>query len=242
MKPILEVNGLTKRFGGVLANDSINLQIPRGEIVGLIGPNGAGKSTLFNLITGDIQPDSGEIKFDGDLINGLRPDQINRMGIARTFQKLRLFTDMTVLENVTIGTLCRTSDVVQARLEAREYIEYVGLSHKADDLAGQLSTGQRKRLETARALATHPTLLLLDEVTGGVDPQGVPKLVDLMKRLREKGITLVIIEHRIKVVVGISDRMIALHLGRIIAEGSPESVTSNKDVIDSYLGEVYVRS
>lgn len=239
MKSILEVNGLSKRFGGVLANDNIDLQIFKGEIVGLIGPNGAGKSTLFNLITGDIPPDSGDIKFDGNSIRGLRPDQINKMGIARTFQKLRLFTDMTVLENVTIGSLCRISDVKRARIKAQEYIEYVGLSHKINDLAGQLSTGQRKRLETARALATQPKLFLLDEVTGGVDPQGVPQLVDLINRLRDRGITIVIIEHRIKVIVGISDRLIALHLGKTIAEGSPKSVINNKEVIESYLGEVY---
>jgi branched-chain amino acid transport system ATP-binding protein len=241
MKSLLEIKGLTKRFGGVVANEDIHLTVAEGEIVGLIGPNGAGKSTLFNLITGDMQADTGTVKFGGKTLTGMRPDQINKMGVARTFQKLRLFGDMTVLENVTVGALCRTSDVKLARSKAREYIEYVGLSHKTDALADQLSTGQRKRLEAARALATQPKLLLLDEVTGGVDPQGVPQLVDLMNRLRERGITLIVIEHRIKVVVGISDRMVAMHLGKIIAEGSPESVTSNQDVIDSYLGEVYAK-
>jgi branched-chain amino acid transport system ATP-binding protein len=242
MKPLLEIHGLSKRFGGVVANEDINMTVSEGEIVGLIGPNGAGKSTLFNLIAGDMQADTGTIKFEGNTLTGMRQDQINKMGIARTFQKLRLFGDMTVLENVTVGALCRTSDVKRARSEARDYIEYVGLSHKIDALADQLSTGQRKRLEAARALATQPKLLLLDEVTGGVDPQGVPQLVDLMNRLRDRGITLIVIEHRIKVVVGISDRMFAMHLGKIVAEGPPESVTSNQDVIDSYLGEVYVKS
>lgn len=242
MKPLLDIKNLSKHFGGVVANEDINMTVAAGEIVGLIGPNGAGKSTLFNLIAGDMQADTGTIEFEGNALAGMRPDQINKMGIARTFQKLRLFSDMTVLENVTVGALCRTPDVKRARSEAREYIEYVGLSHKIDSLAGQLSTGQRKRLEAARALATRPKLLLLDEVTGGVDPQGVPQLVDLMNRLRDRGITLIVIEHRIKVVVGVSDRMVAMHLGKIVAEGPPESVTGNQDVIDAYLGEVYVKS
>jgi len=236
---LLEVKGITKRFGGLVSLNEVTLKIKEGEIVGLIGPNGAGKTTLFNTISGYYWPDSGKIIYNGKHITGLRSDQINKMGIARTFQSMRPFVNMTVLENVMVGILSRTSDMTFSRQKALKYIEFVGLLEKVDSFAGQLSTGQRKRLEMARAMATQPRLLLLDEVTGGVDPRGVPALVGLMKKLREEGITLFVIEHRIKVITSICDRIIALHLGSKIADGTPKEVTNNRQVIDSYLGEVY---
>ncbi len=236
---LLEVKRITKQFGGLVSLNELTLEIHEGEIVGLIGPNGAGKTTLFNTIAGYYQPDSGEIVYNGKEITGLRPDQINKMGIARTFQTMRPFVNMTVLENVMVGILSRTSNMHISRQEALKYIEFVGLLEKADSFAGGLSTGQRKRLEMARSMATQPKLLLLDEVTGGVDPRGVPVLVRLMKKLKDEGITLFIIEHRIKVITSVSDRIIALHLGSKIADGTPEEVTNNRQVIDSYLGEVY---
>lgn len=236
---ILEVEDITVTFGGLVANNGISLGIEEGEIVGLIGPNGAGKTTLFNTITGRYQPDTGSIKFRGTDIVGLRSDQINKLGVARTFQKTRPLGGMSVLENVMIGALCRTSDLIEAREIAMENIEFVGLTHKKDDLSDALSTGQRKRLEMARALATKPALLLLDEVTGGVDPQGVPQLVELIHGLREKGATLFVIEHRMKVLTSISEKLIALHLGQKIAEGTPKHVANSAVVIESYLGRNY---
>ncbi|MGQ9647404.1 MAG: ABC transporter ATP-binding protein [Thermodesulfobacteriota bacterium] len=237
--PLLEVKGITKQFGGLVSLNEVTLEIHQGEIVGLIGPNGAGKTTLFNVISGYYQPDFGEIFYNGRNITGFRSDQINQLGIARTFQTMRPFVNMTVLENVMVGILSKTSDMGLSKQMALRYIEFVGLMEKADSFAGGLSTGQRKRLEMARAMATQPKLLLLDEVTGGVDPRGVPALVELMKGLRDEGITLLIIEHRIKVITSICDRIIALHLGSKIADGTPEEVTHNRQVIDSYLGEVY---
>lgn len=236
---LLEIEGVTVTFGGLVANDEITLQVRESEIVGLIGPNGAGKTTLFNAIAGHYRPDSGEIRLQGRNVVGLRPDQINKLGIARTFQKMRPLGRMTVLENVMVGALCRTSDLGQAREIALQQLDLVGLLHKKDGSADELSTGQRKRLEMARAMATKPSLLLLDEVTGGVDPQGVPQLIELMLRLRKEGVTLFVIEHRMKVIMSIAERIVALHLGKKIAEGTPEEVTSNPLVIESYLGEVY---
>jgi branched-chain amino acid transport system ATP-binding protein len=237
--PLLELKEVTKQFGGLVSLNRVSLEINPSEIVGLIGPNGAGKTTLFNTVAGYFAPDSGHIVYRDREITGLRPDQINKMGIARTFQTMRPFADMTVLENVMIGLLSSDPNVKSARLKALRYIEFVGLTKKAGDFAGGLSTGQRKRLEMARAMATQPELLLLDEVTGGVDPRGVPELVELMKKLQGEGITLFVIEHRIKVITSICDRIIALHLGSKIADGTPKQVTRNREVIDSYLGEIY---
>ena len=166
---LLEIQGVTKRFGGVVANADVSFAVAPGEIVGVIGPNGAGKSTLFDVITGFYRPEAGHVRFAGEPITGLRPDQINRRGIGRTFQKLRPFAGMTVLENVMVGALRHTPDPRAARAEARRCLALVGLGERADAFARELSTGQRKRLEMARAMATRPRLLLLDEVTGGVD-------------------------------------------------------------------------
>ena len=234
---LLEVTNVSKSFGGVVANDEISMGVERGQIVGLIGPNGSGKTTLFNVITGYHRADSGVVRFRGKDILGRRPHQVNRAGIARTFQKLRPFSHMTVLENVMIGALPRASDVAEAQERSVDYLGFVGLTHKMHALAGTLSTGQRKRLEVARAMATEPELPLLDEPAGGVDPEGVRGLIDLIERMRKEGLTLLVIEHNMKVIMAISDQVVALHVGRKICEGAPSDVVRDAAVIEAYLGE-----
>lgn len=236
---MLEVDGLTKKFGGLIANNQISFEVMEGEIMGLIGPNGAGKSTVFELLTGFHSADSGKVRFEGRPILGLRPDQINRRGIGRTFQKLRPFQQMTVEENVMVGALQHTADLRAAREQALGALYFVGLLEKRNDHAKVLSTGQRKRLELARAMAPGPRLLLLDEVTGGVDQRSIPAIIELVSRLRQQGVTLILIEHNMQVLMSLADRILALHLGRKIAEGTPEAIQNDKQVIESYLGAAY---
>jgi len=236
---MLRVENLSKRYGGLLANNEISFELDEGRILGVIGPNGAGKSTLFDLITGYQLPDSGEVHFAGRQLRGLRPDQINRLGIGRTFQKLKPFTDMTVEENVMVGAMQHTPRPAAARRLALETLEFVGLLEMRRHHAQALSTGQRKRLELARAMATKPRLLLMDEVTGGVDQRTLPGLISLVERLKDEGMTLVIIEHNMQVLMSLADDILALHLGRKIAMGSPAVIQANDQVIESYLGGAY---
>jgi len=236
MTPLLEISGLSKRFGGLLANDRVSFAVGAGEMVGLIGPNGAGKSTLFELITGFVRPDGGDVRLDGRSLVGRSTYEINRAGIARTFQKMRLFLGLTALENVMVATVERAADLTQARARALECLGVVGLGDRPDVPARTLSTGQRKRLELARALATRPRVLLMDEVTGGVDQRMIPALMALVRRLRGSGVTVVIIEHNMRVITDLCDRIVALHLGRVIADGPPAAVTSHPDVVRAYLG------
>ncbi len=236
---MLEVSGLTKKFGGLVANQDISFSVEKGTILGLIGPNGAGKSTLFDLITGFQRSDAGTVVFDGQPLQRLRADQINRKGIARTFQKLKPFLQMTVLENVMVGVVQHSSNLKKARQESLAALHFVGLLEKRGDHAGALSTGQRKRLELARAMATRPRLLLMDEVTGGVDQRSIPGLIELMQRLRDDGMTLIVIEHNMQVLMSLADKVVALHLGRKIAEGKPNEIQSHPEVIESYLGAAY---
>jgi len=234
--PLLDAQGVTKRYGGLAANDDISFDVKEGEIVGIIGPNGAGKSTLFDLVTGFQPLDAGRVTLAGQDITGLRPDKIAGLGVARTFQKLKPFTDLTVTENVMVGALARTSNMKAAREKALEALAFVDLIEKRNHLARELSTGQRKRLELARGLALAPRLILMDEVTGGVDQRTIPGLVELVLDLKSRGVTIVTIEHNMEVMMRIADRILALYAGRRIAFGAPKAVRSDPKVVDAYLG------
>jgi len=237
---ILSVKNLSISFGGIKANDDISFDVNKGEILGVIGPNGAGKSTLFDLITGFTKADTGKITFDNKSIYGLRPDQISNLGIGRTFQKLKPFADQTLLENVMIGAFARESHIKKARDRALEIIEFVDLIEKRHHFARELSTGQRKRLELARAMAIEPKLLLMDEVTGGVDQKTIPGLVALIKKMKASGVTIVTIEHNINIIMEISDNILALDQGQRIAYGKAKDIQKDQKVIDAYLGTVDV--
>jgi len=238
MSPLLDVQGLTKRYAGLTANAHITFDVNEGEIVGIIGPNGAGKSTLFDLITGFQPPTAGRVFLDGRDITGLRPDRIGRLGLARTFQKLKPFVDLTVTENVMVGALARTSDLKTARERALESLAFVDLLEKRNHFARELSTGQRKRLELARGLAMSPRLILMDEVTGGVDQRSIAGLMALVLELKQRGLTIVMIEHNMQVIMRLADRILALHAGQVIAFGAPEEVRSDAAVVDAYLGTI----
>lgn len=242
MTTILEVAGVTKRFGGLVANDDVTLTVSVGEILGLMGPNGAGKTTLFDLVSGEQQVDRGVIRLDGRSIEGLSAHKRNRAGLARTFQKLRLFLEMTVLENVIVAALPRASSVRVASERSAVLLEAMGLTPKVNSAAGTLSTGQRKRLEVARALATKPRLLLLDEPLAGVDPENVRSMVRLIKDLRDQGQTIILIEHNLRALMTVADRVVAMHLGRKIAEGKPLEVAEHPTVVSAYLGQTYASS
>jgi len=233
---ILTVENLSKSFGGIHANKDISFEVEEGSILGVIGPNGAGKSTLFDLITGFTKPDTGKVKFFDKNIFGISPDKISNLGVGRTFQKLKPFADQTLLENVMIGAFVKEKDIKRARDRALEIIDFVDLIEKRHHFAKELSTGQRKRLEMARAMAIDPKLLLMDEVTGGVDQKTIPGLVELVKKLKKTGVTIITIEHNINIIMEISDNVLALDQGKRIAFGEPKEIQNNKQVIDAYLG------
>lgn len=237
---LLAVENLSRSFGGIHANQDISFEVAEGEILGVIGPNGAGKSTLFDLITGFTRADSGKILFDGRNIFGLSPDRIASLGIGRTFQKLKPFADMTLLENVMIGCFVKQAHIKQARDRALEIIDFVDLIEKRHHFARELSTGQRKRLELARAMSIEPRLLMMDEVTGGVDQKTIPGLVALIKKLKASGVTIVTIEHNINIIMEISDHILALDQGQRIAFGQAGEIQNDQRVIDAYLGTVDV--
>jgi branched-chain amino acid transport system permease protein len=239
---LLSVRGLSKSFGGAVGVREVSFEVSPGEVVGIIGANGAGKTTLFNLITGTLAPDGGEIWFGDHRLAGEKPDARNRLGIARTFQIVRPFIGMTTLENVMVAALPRVADVGEARREAARYLEFVGLAHRPHTPASGLSTGERKRLELARALATRPRLLLLDEVTGGVDQRSLPGLVRLIQKVRGEGLTLLVIEHNLRVISAVADRLVMMHLGQKIQEGLPADVVNDPEVVQIYVGGAVAHS
>jgi branched-chain amino acid transport system ATP-binding protein len=238
--PLLEVRAVTKRFGGLVANKDVSLAIGGGEIVGLIGPNGAGKTTLFNCITGYLHPDGGGITFADTDITRAHPARVCGLGIARTWQLVRTFGRMTVLENVVCGALKRTNRVGRARVRAGQLLEFTGLAPKADAVAANLTLADKKRLEIARALATEPRLLLLDEAMSGLTSAETAVAVDLVRRIHaEVGLAICVVEHVMEVVMPLSHRVVVLDYGEKIAEGSPAEVARNEQVIRAYLGEHY---
>lgn len=251
---LLEVSGLTKYFGGLAALSELDFHIDTGELVSIIGPNGAGKTTLFNVMTGTYRPTAGTVRFNGDDITGSRPHQAARYGIGRTFQRTTIFGKATVLDNTIIGQRLHTRTGVfgailntptnrredrQTREKAKELLSFVGLSDQENRMAASLTQEAQKRLSIALSLATDPKLLLLDEPTGGVNLKEIGGLMDLVGKVRESGITVCLIEHKMRMVMGISDRIIALNYGKKIAEGTPKDVAGNEQVIKAYLGEGY---
>jgi branched-chain amino acid transport system ATP-binding protein len=234
--PAIRVRDLTKSFAGRTVIRGVSFDVPRHEMVGLIGPNGAGKTTIIQMMSGAHRVDSGSVLLDGKDITRARPDRINRLGLARTFQQPRPFTRMTAAENVMVAALSRRRYVGSARDVAQECLDFVGLTKQADTPAAAMSTGQRKRLELARAMATKPSVFLLDEVTAGVDERTTDELVALIGRLRESGATIVFVEHDLSLLRRLCGRLIALDLGVIIADGTPTEVLSDARVIESYVG------
>jgi branched-chain amino acid transport system ATP-binding protein len=245
LSELLSLRGVSKRFGGVDALSEVSFEVPDGEVLGVIGPNGAGKTTLLNCISGVFRPDQGEINFQGRQISGRRPHQVAELGIGRTFQIVKPFLSMTVRENAAVGAIFGSA---QARMGtgaafryADEVLDLVGLSHKRDLPVGNLTVPDRKRLEIARALSTKPRLLLLDEVMAGLNAVEVDEALDMVRKVHASGITIMLIEHVMRVIVGVCTQAVVLHLGRVLVTGEPRQVLRDRRVIEAYLGERYAK-
>jgi branched-chain amino acid transport system ATP-binding protein len=236
---MLDVRSVSKSFGGLKAVDGINLSIAEGEIVGLIGPNGAGKTTLFNCIAGAFPVTAGQILLRGNDLTGFSAHRVCRAGLARTHQIVKPFGGLTVLDNVVVGALNQTADMAKARRIAEETLEITGLAHRARDQASSLPLPGRKRLEISRALATGPKVLLLDEVMAGLNPTEVEQAIGLIQRIRDSGISLLVIEHLMRVILSVSDKIVVMHHGQKLAEGLPQDIIKNPVVIKAYLGEEF---
>lgn len=235
--PLLDIRSVSRRFGGLMAVSNVSMQVAHGEIVGLIGPNGAGKSTLFNLIAGALPPTAGTIHFDGADITGLTAPNRCQRGIARTFQVVKSFDSMNVVDNVVVGALVRSTTAMEARRKAHEILDFAGLGARANTAAGELTPPEKRRLEVARALATGPKLLLLDEVLTGLTPAEAQRGVELIRSVRDTGVTIIMVEHVMEVVMPLVDRAVVLNLGETLAEGAPRDVVRDERVIAAYLGD-----
>jgi len=236
MSALLSIAGVSKRFRGLVAVDRASCEVMKGEIFAVIGPNGAGKTTLFSTIAGALKPDEGEIRFDGERIDGLRPDEICRRGVARTFQIVRPFPALTVEDNIMVGALLRTADTARAAATAQDVMRRLDLFDKRARVAKSLTLPDRKRLEVARALATSPQLLLLDEVMAGLRPTETDRMVAILRELNSQGLTILLIEHVMHAVMALADRVLVLHHGAAIALGKPSDVVREPAVVESYLG------
>lgn len=238
-QPLLQINNVTMKFGSLVANDNVSFSVNKGEIVSLIGPNGAGKTTFFNCITGFYKPFSGKVIFDGHDITGLKPSRICHLGLTRTFQIVKPLKEMTVLENVLTGAFCKTNSTREAVEQAMGILELTHLDGKREVIAGSLTIADKKRLEIARALATKPKMLMLDEAMAGLNQTEIKEAMELILKIRDKGITLVVVEHIMEAIMPISDRVVVLNAGKKIAEDVPEKVVNDERVIKAYLGERY---
>lgn len=234
-EPLLQLKNVTRRFGGLVANSGISFDVRKGEIIGLIGPNGAGKTTLFNILVGIYPPTEGEVIFDGRRINGLKPHKIAKAGLTKTFQNVALFAESSVLDNVVTGGLLHLK-LSEARDFAMTTLDRVGIGHIAHKKAGDLSFPERARVEVARALCTSPKLLLLDEVMAALTPAEMEEIIDLVRSLRDDGMTFIVVEHHMKAVMKLCERLIVLNFGQLIADATPEEVTRNERVLEAYLG------
>jgi branched-chain amino acid transport system ATP-binding protein len=236
---LLRIDKIARNFGGLRALDNVSFELQPGEILAVIGPNGAGKTTLFNIITGFIRPDNGSVLFQNQSLLGLKPHRICQRGLVRTFQIVKPFLELSVLENVIVAAFNRLSDPKEAAQKAEEVIAFVGLADKRRALANELNLPNRKRLELARALATGPTLLMLDEVMAGINPTETDNLIGLIREIHRRGTTILLIEHVMRGVMALSQRILVLNFGEKIAEGVPEEVMKNPLVVEAYLGEEY---
>ena len=235
---LLTVQNLTKKFGGLTAVHDFSLSVEEGEILGMIGPNGAGKTTAFNMISGYYTPNEGNVTFEGREITGNRPDVICKLGLARTFQIVKPFAQLSVLDNVMVGAYNRTNNNKDARQRSMDILDFLGMNDLTHQLAGSLSVAGRKRLEIARVLATEPKMILFDEAMAGLRSRETDEIIELVRQISKQGVALLLVEHVMKVIMSLSDRIVVIHHGEKIAEGEPGEIVNNKAVIDAYLGEV----